>query len=173
MIILHVKIFLQGCQWWALPVFLLDRTSGIFSNLETSVAVSEPWSCLGCSCQSKGQPAQAWTSPSRAETQCFWVRPKSSTSSPGWSLCLRQALGGWGCWSHNSKCLPTHYLSLQDVAKSRSRQQDSMDLIESKWWAPRLFLLPALGSSRCPGLLPSPCRTRAAAGRGSDLFLRS
>lgn len=173
MIIQHLKIFLQGCQRWALPVFLLDRTSSICNNLEASVAVSEPWSCLGRNCQSKGQPAQAWTSPSRAEALCFWVRPKSSTSSLGWSLSWRQALGSWGCWSRNSKRLPTHYLSLQDAAKSLFRQQEPVDLIGSKWWVPRLFLLPALGSSRCPGLLPSPCRSRAAAGRGSDPFLWS
>jgi len=48
-----------------------------------------------------------------------------------------------------------------------------MDLIERKWQAPRLLPLPARGISRCPGLLPSSCHTRSAAGVGPDLFLRS
>lgn len=117
----------------------------------------------------QGETAQAPASPSSAETWCFWVSPRSSTSSHGWSPPSRQELGSWGCWSLSKMLL--FIIFRCKMWQNPSCQQGSMDLIASKWQVPRLFLLPALGSSRCPGLLPSPCHNHSTAGTGTDPFL--
>lgn len=170
-IILNLKIFLYGCHWWILHTFLLNRNGNVLISSEIGVTMKSPGhKSAKAVCETIAKTAQAPASPSSAETWCFWVSPRSSASSHGWTLPSRQELGSWGCWSCLSKMLLS-IIFLCKIRQNLSCQRGSMDLIESKWQVPRLFLLPALGSSRCPGPLPSPCHSPSAAGRGTDLFL--